>query len=189
MHPISSRGENDSQSSTEEVSQLFTSTSRGAFPQKYPLPDFSKVGPRVKFPKDESYRPPKARSHSRLPEGPAKPLIFKSPAEIVREVLLSSGDVCPGKNPPPTHPITRVPQEFQTPEQATKLVHQLQVSLTHVHPEVPARVGWRLDRMGGSGGSGGPIQEPPDRDGSVVSAAMKILPSPFKKKTVIALML
>ncbi|XDA71771.1 hypothetical protein R6Z07F_002057 [Ovis aries] len=92
----------------------------------YPLPDFSKVGPRVKFPKDESYRPPKARSHSRLPEGPAKPLIFKSPAEIVREVLLSSGDVSPGKNPPPTHPITRVPQEFQTPEQATKLVHQLQ---------------------------------------------------------------
>ncbi|XP_070315340.1 microtubule organization protein AKNA isoform X3 [Odocoileus virginianus] len=92
----------------------------------YPLPDFSKVGPRVKFPKDESYRPPKARSHSRLPEGPAKPLIFKSPAEIVREVLLSSGDVCPGKNPPPTHPITSVPQEFQTPEQATKLVHQLQ---------------------------------------------------------------
>uniref|UniRef100_A0A8C6DMB3 AT-hook transcription factor n=1 Tax=Moschus moschiferus TaxID=68415 RepID=A0A8C6DMB3_MOSMO len=92
----------------------------------YPLPDFSKVGPRVKFPKDESYRPPKARSHSRLPEGPAKPLIFKSPAEIVREVLLSSGDICPGKNPSPTHPITRVPQEFQTPEQATKLVHQLQ---------------------------------------------------------------
>nr|XP_010955505.1 microtubule organization protein AKNA isoform X1 [Camelus bactrianus]XP_045374196.1 microtubule organization protein AKNA isoform X1 [Camelus bactrianus]XP_045374197.1 microtubule organization protein AKNA isoform X1 [Camelus bactrianus] len=92
----------------------------------YPLPDFSKVGPRVKFPKDESYRPPKARSHSRLPESPARPLIFKSPAEIVREVLLSSGEVCPGKDPPPTHPITRVPQEFQTPEQATKLVHQLQ---------------------------------------------------------------
>ncbi|EPY80085.1 AT-hook-containing transcription factor [Camelus ferus] len=83
-------------------------------------------GPRVKFPKDESYRPPKARSHSRLPESPARPLIFKSPAEIVREVLLSSGEVCPGKDPPPTHPITRVPQEFQTPEQATKLVHQLQ---------------------------------------------------------------
>ncbi|XP_057580217.1 microtubule organization protein AKNA isoform X2 [Hippopotamus amphibius kiboko] len=92
----------------------------------YPLPDFSKVGPRVKFPRDESYRPPKARNHGRLPEGPARPLIFKSPAEIVREVLLSTGEVCPGKDPPPTHPITRVPQEFQTPEQATKLVHQLQ---------------------------------------------------------------
>ena len=35
MHPISSRDENDSLSSTEEVSQLSTSTSRGAFPQKY----------------------------------------------------------------------------------------------------------------------------------------------------------
>ena len=34
VHPISSRDENDSQASTEEVSQLFTSTSRGAFPQK-----------------------------------------------------------------------------------------------------------------------------------------------------------
>ena len=34
MHPISSRDENDSLSSTEEVSQLFTSTSRGDFLQK-----------------------------------------------------------------------------------------------------------------------------------------------------------
>uniref|UniRef100_A0A8C0JKJ6 AT-hook transcription factor n=1 Tax=Canis lupus dingo TaxID=286419 RepID=A0A8C0JKJ6_CANLU len=92
----------------------------------YPLPDFSKVGPRVRFPKDESYHPPKAKSHGRQPQGPARPLIFKSPAEIVREVLLSNGEACPAKDPPPTHPITRVPQEFQTPEQATELVHQLQ---------------------------------------------------------------
>ena len=34
MNPMSSRDENDSLSSTEEVSQLSTSTSRGAFPQK-----------------------------------------------------------------------------------------------------------------------------------------------------------
>ena len=33
MHPISSRDKNDSLSSTEEVSQLSTSNSRGAFPQ------------------------------------------------------------------------------------------------------------------------------------------------------------
>ncbi|XP_034871882.1 microtubule organization protein AKNA [Mirounga leonina] len=92
----------------------------------YPLPDFSKVGPRVRFPKDESYHPPKARSYNGQPQSPARPLIFKSPAEIVQEVLLSSGETCPAKDPPPTHPITRVPQEFQTPEQATKLVHQLQ---------------------------------------------------------------
>uniref|UniRef100_A0A8C5KPX9 AT-hook transcription factor n=1 Tax=Jaculus jaculus TaxID=51337 RepID=A0A8C5KPX9_JACJA len=90
----------------------------------YPLPDLSKVGPRVKFPKDESYRPPKSRGHSR--EVPAGPLIFKSPAEIVREVLLSSGEASLATDPLHTHPVTRVPQEFQTPEQATELVHQLQ---------------------------------------------------------------
>ncbi|XP_048196027.1 microtubule organization protein AKNA [Perognathus longimembris pacificus] len=92
----------------------------------YPLPDLSKVGPRVRFPKNESYRPPKSRSHNRQPQGPTGPLIFKSPAEIVREVLLSSGEVSPAKDPPALHPIARVPQEFQTPEEATELVHQLQ---------------------------------------------------------------
>nr|XP_054376489.1 microtubule organization protein AKNA isoform X5 [Pongo abelii] len=84
------------------------------------------VGPRVRFPKDESYRPPKSRSHNRKPQAPARPLIFKSPAEIVQEVLLSSGEAALAKDTPPAHPITRVPQEFQTPEQATELVHQLQ---------------------------------------------------------------
>nr|XP_017504214.2 microtubule organization protein AKNA isoform X1 [Manis javanica]XP_017504215.2 microtubule organization protein AKNA isoform X1 [Manis javanica] len=92
----------------------------------YPLPDFSKVGPRVRFPKDESYRPPKARHLRRQPQDLARPLIFKSPAEIVQEVLLSSREACLEKDPLPPHPITSVPQEFQTPEQATKLVHQLQ---------------------------------------------------------------
>ncbi|XP_066223437.1 microtubule organization protein AKNA isoform X2 [Saccopteryx leptura] len=92
----------------------------------YPLPDFSKVGPRVRFPKDETYRPPKARSHSKKSQDPARPLIFKSLAEIVQDVLLSSEEPSLAKDPPPTHPITGVPQEFQTPEQATKLVHQLQ---------------------------------------------------------------
>lgn len=91
----------------------------------YPLPDFSKVGPRVKFPKDENYRPPKSRGHNRQ-QGPTRPLIFKSPAEIVRDVLLSGGEGSLANDPSLTHPVTRVPQEFQTPEQATELVHQLQ---------------------------------------------------------------
>lgn len=102
----------------------------------YPLPDFSKVGPRVKFPKDENYRPPKSRGHNRQ-QGPTRPLIFKSPAEIVRDVLLSGGEGSLANDPSLTHPVTRVPQEFQTPEQATELVHQLQVSKTLVpvcHP-------------------------------------------------------
>lgn len=102
----------------------------------YPLPDFSKVGPRVKFPKDENYRPPKSRNKNRQ-QGPTRPLIFKSPAEIVRDVLMSSGERSLANDPSLAHPITRVPQEFQTPEQATELVHQLQVSMTLVavcHP-------------------------------------------------------
>lgn len=94
----------------------------------YPLPDFSKVGPRVRFPKDENYQPPKSRGHKRQ-QGSTRPLIFKSPAEIVRDVLLSNGEA---KESSLGHPITRVPREFQTPEQATELVHQLQVSRTLV---------------------------------------------------------
>ena len=120
----------------------------------YPLPDFSKVGPRVRFPKDESYRPPKSRSHNRKPQAPARPLIFKSPAEIVQEVLLSSGEAALAKDTPPAHPITRVPQEFQTPEQATELVHQLQVSGTHgcgCVTKVPVGLGWRLIGVGRPG--------------------------------------
>ncbi|XP_041429091.1 microtubule organization protein AKNA isoform X2 [Xenopus laevis] len=86
----------------------------------YPLPDFSKVGPRVRFPKDESYRPPQSK---RLDSKPQKsPSIFKSPAEIVREVLMSSSE-----NPTQEHATQRtVPTEFQSPQQATELVHQLQ---------------------------------------------------------------
>lgn len=98
----------------------------------YPLPDFSKVGPRVRFPKDENYRPPKSRGHNRQ-QGSTRPLIFKSPAEIVRDVLLSSGEPSLAQESSLAHTITRVPQEFQTPEQATELVHQLQVSKMLVH--------------------------------------------------------
>lgn len=150
----------------------------------YPLPDFSKVGPRVKFPKDETYRPPKARSHSRLPEGPARPLIFKSPAEIVREVLLSSGEVSPRKDLPPTHPITKVPQEFQTPEQATKLVHQLQVSLTHFCTKALVGLGRRLVwGMEGEGGLGVGPGAPRASEGMVVPQAMKRVPRPGLQKS------
>ncbi|KAM9326700.1 microtubule organization protein AKNA [Gastrophryne carolinensis] len=87
----------------------------------YPLPDFTKVGPRVRFPRDEdSYRPPQPRRQENQTK--VAPALFKSPAEIVREVLLSSTEK-PAQDPviPPT-----VPQEFKTPQQATELVHQLQ---------------------------------------------------------------
>nr|XP_033815972.1 microtubule organization protein AKNA isoform X2 [Geotrypetes seraphini] len=90
----------------------------------YPLPDFSKVGPRVKFPKDDqSYRPPRGRNRSVKSSGSEAPLVFKSPAEIVREVLLSSGEGSPHKL---ATSDARIPEEFKSPKQATELVHQLQ---------------------------------------------------------------
>ncbi|XP_019366043.1 PREDICTED: AT-hook-containing transcription factor isoform X2 [Gavialis gangeticus] len=91
----------------------------------YPLPDFSKVEPRVKFPKDDqSYRPPRSRTQPMRVRGSGSPVIFKSPAEIVREVLLSSGEGSPEKCPIPS--TARVPEEFKSPKQATELVQQLQ---------------------------------------------------------------
>ncbi|XP_058709548.1 microtubule organization protein AKNA isoform X2 [Poecile atricapillus] len=86
----------------------------------HPLPDLSKVEARVKF--DQSYRPPRGRVLPARPRGPGGPIGFKSPAEIVREVLLSSGE---GVSPQP--PSTAgLPQEFRSPRQATALVQQLQ---------------------------------------------------------------
>ncbi|XP_051835429.1 microtubule organization protein AKNA isoform X2 [Antechinus flavipes] len=108
-------------SSSSEVSRY----GRGQL--NYPLPDFSKVEPKVRFPKDEeSYRPPKGRSPSRLLQGSTRPLVFKSPAEIVREVLLSSGDSSSQKTSLHSYPLAKVPKEFKTPQQATELVQQLQ---------------------------------------------------------------
>ncbi|XP_036383420.1 microtubule organization protein AKNA-like isoform X2 [Megalops cyprinoides] len=92
----------------------------------YPLPDFSKVEPRVRFPK-EGYRPPRSKGRPRK-KGPGSepPLVFKSPADIVREVLLSSADTPSPPTGPLRPPNTTLPQEFRSPQQATALVHQLQ---------------------------------------------------------------
>ncbi|XP_027543724.1 LOW QUALITY PROTEIN: AT-hook-containing transcription factor [Neopelma chrysocephalum] len=86
----------------------------------HPLPDLSKVEARVKF--DQSYRPPRGRVLPARPRVPGGPVGFKSPAEIVREVLLSSGEGIPPQ--PPSS--TGLPQEFRSPKQATALVQQLQ---------------------------------------------------------------
>ncbi|KAJ8339442.1 hypothetical protein SKAU_G00362280 [Synaphobranchus kaupii] len=106
----------------------------------FPLPDFSKVEPRVRIPRGGGYRPPKSKgptlqgaSHVTEPL-----LVYKSPADIVREVLMSSGDTPVPRSPPlaaaapslsarPQRPIDiTVPQEFRSPKQASSLVHQLQ---------------------------------------------------------------
>ncbi|XP_053940408.1 microtubule organization protein AKNA isoform X2 [Cuculus canorus] len=86
----------------------------------HPLPDLSKVEARVKF--NQSYRPPRGRELPACPRATGGPIGFKSPAEIVREVLLSSGEGVPPQ--PPTS--TALPQEFRSPKQATALVQQLQ---------------------------------------------------------------
>ncbi|XP_055035483.2 microtubule organization protein AKNA isoform X2 [Misgurnus anguillicaudatus] len=92
----------------------------------HPLPDFSKVEPKVRFPKG-GYKPPKSRavaysktSHTDLP------IVFKSPAEIVREVLLSSTDEPPESPTSRKHLNSTVPEEFRCPQQASTLVQQLQ---------------------------------------------------------------
>ncbi|XP_035168423.1 microtubule organization protein AKNA [Oxyura jamaicensis] len=86
----------------------------------HPLPDLSKVEARVKF--DQSYRPPPSRALPARARTPGGPLVLKSPAEIVREVLLSSGEGAPPQPPAPPG----VPQELRSPRQATALVQQLQ---------------------------------------------------------------
>ncbi|XP_051955344.1 LOW QUALITY PROTEIN: microtubule organization protein AKNA-like [Xyrauchen texanus] len=95
----------------------------------HPLPDFSKVEPRVRFPKG-GYKPPKSRSavHGKTLH-PDLPVVLKSPAEIVREVLLSSTDVSPGSpSSSRSHklPKSTLPEEFRCPQQASTLVQQLQ---------------------------------------------------------------
>ncbi|XP_031433909.1 microtubule organization protein AKNA isoform X2 [Clupea harengus] len=97
----------------------------------HPFPDFSKVQPRVHFPK-KVYKPPKSTcTVRRMGTSPEPPMVFKSPAEIVREVLLSSGEdpekpAGPGQDGP-RRPLNRtVPEDFRDPQQATTLMQQLQ---------------------------------------------------------------
>ncbi|XP_053137835.1 microtubule organization protein AKNA isoform X2 [Hemicordylus capensis] len=91
----------------------------------YPLPDLSRVEPRVRFPRDPpSYHPPRGKTLPAKAKESVRPVVFKSPAEIVREVLLSSGEGSPQKCPTPT--VSVIPEELKSPRQATELVHQLQ---------------------------------------------------------------
>ncbi|OPJ67903.1 AT-hook-containing transcription factor isoform A [Patagioenas fasciata monilis] len=112
------RGPSGPGTSTASGTQ-YTQYGRGRL--NHPLPDLSKVGARVKI--DQSYRPPRGRVLPPHPVAPRGPVGFKSPAEIVREVLLSSGEGAPPKPPTAT---AELPQEFRSPRQATALVQQLQ---------------------------------------------------------------
>ncbi|XP_056260404.1 microtubule organization protein AKNA isoform X1 [Seriola aureovittata] len=98
-------------------------------PLSYRTPDFSQVEPRVHFPKG-GYKPPKSRrSPKRESLSPEPPIVFKSPADIVKEVLLNTTDGCPpsdSNRPPVSAPNSTVPQEFRCRHQATTLLEQLQ---------------------------------------------------------------
>ncbi|XP_037607862.1 microtubule organization protein AKNA isoform X1 [Sebastes umbrosus] len=99
-------------------------------PLSYRTPDFSKVEPRVHFPKG-GYKPPKSRHSSKRESlSPEPPLVFKSPADIVKEVLLNTTDWSPASSdsykPLTGAPNSTVPQEFRCRQQATTLLEQLQ---------------------------------------------------------------
>uniref|UniRef100_A0A8C5CI70 AKNA n=1 Tax=Gadus morhua TaxID=8049 RepID=A0A8C5CI70_GADMO len=93
-------------------------------------PDFSKVEPKVYFPKS-GYEPPKSRKSCRVSLSPEPTLVFKSPADIAKEILFSSTDAPPSPPPSPWAPeqnstISIVPEDFRCPQRATRLVEQLQ---------------------------------------------------------------
>ncbi|XP_060106609.1 microtubule organization protein AKNA [Heteronotia binoei] len=114
-----------SRPATQVTSVASNASQYGRGQLNYPLPDLSKVEPRVRFPKDpHTYHPPRGKSPPVRSKSSGKPVIFKSPAEIVREVLLSSGEGSPQKFPTPTDSV--IPEEFKSPRQATELVQQLQ---------------------------------------------------------------
>ncbi|XP_044030881.1 microtubule organization protein AKNA isoform X2 [Siniperca chuatsi] len=99
-------------------------------PLSYRTPDFSMVEPRVRFPKG-GYKPPKSRRSSKRESlSPEPPLVFKSPADIVKEILLNTTDGSPASSDsyrPPTSALnSTVPQEFRCRQQATTLLEQLQ---------------------------------------------------------------
>lgn len=91
-------------------------------------PDFSKVEPRVRFPKD-GYSPPKSmRSLKRDSLSHEHPLVFKSPADIVKEVLLepvNGTDPLEGATSS-SAPLSIVPPDFRCKQQATALMDELQ---------------------------------------------------------------
>ncbi|XP_023193997.1 AT-hook-containing transcription factor isoform X2 [Xiphophorus maculatus] len=91
-------------------------------------PNFSKVEPRIHFPK-RGYKPPKGRkSLERTTMSPQPPFVFKSPADIVEEVLFNSdgSSYSSDTNTPTKAPNSTVPPDFRCRQQATTLLQQLQ---------------------------------------------------------------
>ncbi|GCC31571.1 hypothetical protein chiPu_0010031 [Chiloscyllium punctatum] len=90
----------------------------------YPLPDFSKVEPRVKFPKDmQVYQKTRSKNVNMQGKRSDPQFLLHSPAEIVRQVLQSSNE-CSLITPTPSG--VKVLGEFKSSQQATEMVYQLQ---------------------------------------------------------------
>ncbi|KAM4532178.1 uncharacterized protein akna [Fundulus diaphanus] len=89
-------------------------------------PDFSKVEPKVQFPK-RGYNPPKSKqSLTRTSLSPEPPMVYKSPADIVKEVLFTNSDGSSDPNTPTGAANSTVPPDFRCRQQATTLLQQLQ---------------------------------------------------------------
>ncbi|XP_069370097.1 microtubule organization protein AKNA [Paralichthys olivaceus] len=95
-------------------------------PLTYRTPDFSKVGPKVRLPQG-GYKPPMSRRASLSSESA---IIYMSPTDIVREVLLNSTNRSPDpsdrKSPRISALNSNVPQEFRSRQHAITLLEQLQ---------------------------------------------------------------
>ncbi|KAF3702282.1 AT-hook-containing transcription factor [Channa argus] len=99
-------------------------------PMSYRTPDFSKVEPRVRFPKS-GYKPPKSRLSVKSEfQSSGPPTLFKSPVDIVKDVLMDTTDAPPAPStcniPSTSAPSLTLPEDFRSWQQATTLLEQLQ---------------------------------------------------------------
>ncbi|XP_022046705.1 microtubule organization protein AKNA isoform X2 [Acanthochromis polyacanthus] len=106
-------------------------------PVSHQTPDFSKVEPKIRF-SNGSYKPPKSRLSATSDSlSPDPPLMFKSPADIVKEVLLNTdGSLASSDSDrsPAGATNSTVPLEFRSKQNATTLMKQLEsLSLQEAH--------------------------------------------------------
>lgn len=129
LNPGEPRSETQKQLPFSHVVHILSLSSSRKGSLYYPTPDLSKVEPRVCFPKSV-YKPPRSRKALRKTSAsPEPPLMFKSPAEIVKEVLLNSpaGPCTPPDGNGSPAVSTTVPPDFRCRLQASALLEQLQV--------------------------------------------------------------
>nr|XP_061836729.1 uncharacterized protein akna isoform X1 [Nerophis lumbriciformis]XP_061836730.1 uncharacterized protein akna isoform X1 [Nerophis lumbriciformis] len=123
--------------------------SRKGYPS-HAIPDLSKVKSRVSFPKGD-YKPPKSRWSTNNSPKCLTPVVFKSPADIVKEVLLNTTDGSQtlsdyNKRTSTGSPSSTVPQEFRCQHKAHILAEQLQEDYNRLLTKY-AEAGNTIDRL------------------------------------------